>query len=158
MKTGVTFILLLAILYSCHSTKKIQPTTYFFSDILSKDADTTYSYGVTNNLLYNGHTQYKFTLPDSLGGDKMAGFVDYYSMVNSNKESESIEILELAIRKNDKKFIYYRKGYDTAAAEKPYFKRLVHYIYETTRAIPLKQTKPATLKLHPTYCSISFGK
>ncbi|MGG9970945.1 hypothetical protein ACQ33O_04045 [Ferruginibacter sp. SUN002] len=147
------------LLCSCHTSKSTQqPTTYFFADILSKDADTTYSYNVVNNLLYQDHTQYKFILPDSLGGNKLTGFVDFYSMINADKAAESIEILELALRKNDKKFIYYKKGYDTLAAQKPYYDRLKQYIYETVKTLPLKQNKSATLKLHPTYCYIRFGE
>ena len=148
MQKLILLNLVFILFQSCIGNKKLsQLPPYVSLDVpymaVSKNGlDTTFDYKVLESDI-------KTTLPKNIIGKKVIGSVEFYSIINANKQVTDIKIISCK---------FYRK------------KRLVHdcpenknneantmlknHLLKFMQNIPFNQNKAVSKELHPTYCFV----
>lgn len=109
-----------------------------------KELDTTFDYEILERTIYA-------TLPKNIFSGKVTGTVEFYSMITKDKHVEDIKLITGKFHKKGKIIYEYKPDENDLISIK-----LKKYILGFIQDKPFRQTKPATLKYHPTYCYIKF--
>jgi hypothetical protein len=129
---------------------------YYLANQLAKVIDTTFEYDVFSKV--DGFKPLSTVLPDSLGGRNITGGIDIYAVINEQEKVVEIEVIELALLKNKKKYLNYNKQIDKEPLNNKYYQQLKNHLSHYITTVPFKQRKEASKGNHYTFCSINFSE
>jgi hypothetical protein len=145
-------------LLGCGASKKQSKSFggFYLSNQIAKAVDTTYEYDI-----YNGKSGYVggnifFTLPDSLGGKKVEGFTELYSMIDEKKQVVAFKITSALLYENGKNILSYNAEKDKEPIKKLYYRNFKNFLSIILKDIPFKQKVENAKGIHSTYCNINF--
>jgi hypothetical protein len=149
-KILVTIYVLIMLLQACTGNKKMPTAMPCYMPELpyraldDKSLDTTFDYEVLEKNI-------DATLPDIVFGKKVEGTVELYSMIDASKHVTDIKLITCKLYKKDHLVYEYNENMN-----KDIDSSLKNFLLAFMQDKPFKQTKPATLQQHPTYCFIRF--
>jgi hypothetical protein len=144
--------------FSCGTSNKQSKTMggYYFANQLDKVIDTTFEYNLFSK--NEGFKPFSIVLPDSLGGNTVTGGVDIYTLIDEQKKIIAIQVIELFLLKNKKKFLNYNSRTDKEPLNSKYYQQLKNYLNHHIKSVPFIQRKEAAKGNHYTFCSINFSE
>jgi hypothetical protein len=153
-----TFVIaLLCLFVACCTPKHYQGRTYastldYLNEYSQFIVDTTFTYELlspSKNKIKND-----VKLPDSLGGNKMSGKIDFYCLIDQDKNIKGIEFINVELFKRQKLYFSFDRG-ETKTGSDSYNKKLKQYVLEEVKSYPFKTHLVPSNDLHKTYCFIT---
>ena len=155
MKTIFPLLLLLTIQFAIAQRKITSRPGYYFANQLAKIVDKTFEYPLLDkDSLYSPLVK---TLPDSLGGKKIDGTVEFYSYINDSGEIEKIEITQIDLYRNHVSYLRFPTIGEPSTKGNRYFKRFKLYFNNLVSTLKFTRGENATQsKLHKTFGVVRF--